>query len=462
MPQNSNYSNTTPVADANNQLAKWKADAPSTDPTVIRNIAVEIPQMTPSGTGHQAGLVPDPGASAGAAKFLREDASWQTPAGAVVMGPSGPSHASGLTPDTPSSAGSVKFLREDASWAIPPGGAGSNVFGNGASIFTLNDVTGSRVVGTVYQNTTGKHILVLVGLNAGTGATNTVDVLSDAANPPTTKIWSMDQGSGALIPVMFLVKNNDHYEVTVSAGTANVPIAWYEYTMNTATVTDSGDLGPSGTAARALSTVYQNTSGSPKIVAVRITGMTASGRVNGISDSGAAPTATVFAADAQTSIITAFFLVPNGDYYKVTAASGAIGTWHEYTLAGVTCVKSADLSAKATANASSKRQFSGMPDELQAGANNQTPLQVYINTTGKDIWVAAPNTVTGNGTSRFFIDTEPAIPPQVGISQFTNNTGGSGRAKMLQGLVQPGQSYCAGADSSQTCTTIAWFEYQLS
>lgn len=37
-----------------------------------------------SGTGHAAGVVPDPGASAGTTKFLREDATWALPAGAGV------------------------------------------------------------------------------------------------------------------------------------------------------------------------------------------------------------------------------------------------------------------------------------------------------------------------------------------------------------------------------------------
>jgi hypothetical protein len=81
MPQDVNYSSTTPAADANNQLLKWRADAPSSDPTIVRNVAVEVPQMVGSGAGHQAGLVPDPGATAGTTKFLREDGTWATGAG---------------------------------------------------------------------------------------------------------------------------------------------------------------------------------------------------------------------------------------------------------------------------------------------------------------------------------------------------------------------------------------------
>jgi hypothetical protein len=53
-----------------------------------------VPVMGPSGAGHGAGLVPDPGAVAGSARYLREDASWAgllettaQGAGTVLAGP---------------------------------------------------------------------------------------------------------------------------------------------------------------------------------------------------------------------------------------------------------------------------------------------------------------------------------------------------------------------------------------
>lgn len=48
-----------------------------------------------SGAGHSAGLVPDPGASGGTSKYLREDGTWQTPAGGVSDGDKGDITASG-------------------------------------------------------------------------------------------------------------------------------------------------------------------------------------------------------------------------------------------------------------------------------------------------------------------------------------------------------------------------------
>jgi hypothetical protein len=44
-------------------------------------VAAGLPVFVASGTGHAPGLVPDPGGSAGATRYLREDATWFTPAG---------------------------------------------------------------------------------------------------------------------------------------------------------------------------------------------------------------------------------------------------------------------------------------------------------------------------------------------------------------------------------------------
>lgn len=43
---------------------------------IITNVGIQVPMLIASGGNHQAGVVPDPGATAGALKFLREDATW--------------------------------------------------------------------------------------------------------------------------------------------------------------------------------------------------------------------------------------------------------------------------------------------------------------------------------------------------------------------------------------------------
>jgi hypothetical protein len=71
------------------------------------------------------------------------------PSSVAVFHASGPTHSTGIVPDPGSTAGTAKFLREDATWAVPAGGGGSafsgaRLVGNATPTFangTLTDVT---------------------------------------------------------------------------------------------------------------------------------------------------------------------------------------------------------------------------------------------------------------------------------------------------------------------------------
>jgi len=116
-----------------------------------------------SGSGAKAGLVPAPPTTAGTAKYLREDGTWQVPPdtntiythpstagnkhipsggaagqilkwsadGTAVWGSdnnttynnfvkSGAGAKAGLVPSPPTTAGTTKYLREDGTWQVPP------------------------------------------------------------------------------------------------------------------------------------------------------------------------------------------------------------------------------------------------------------------------------------------------------------------------------------------------------
>jgi hypothetical protein len=88
---------------------------------------------------------------------------------AEVMGASGAAHALGIVPDPGATAGATRYLREDASWAVPPGGAGaqspwtSNI---DAAAFELHNV--SKVgIGTATPYAT------LAAITPGPGPTGT-------------------------------------------------------------------------------------------------------------------------------------------------------------------------------------------------------------------------------------------------------------------------------------------------
>lgn len=55
-------------------------------PTMRMIVPADVPVFVASGASHAAGAVPDPGATAGTTRFLREDATWATPAGGSSSG----------------------------------------------------------------------------------------------------------------------------------------------------------------------------------------------------------------------------------------------------------------------------------------------------------------------------------------------------------------------------------------
>jgi hypothetical protein len=173
------------------------------------DVTLSAVPMSASGVGHAAGIVPDPGPTAGSTKFLREDASWNTPTAAQVgavptttqviagsglsgggalstnvtlaavpMGASGTSHAAGIVPDPGATAGTVKFLREDASWAVLVNSFNGRT---GAVVPTAGDYTAAQV-GAV---PTTRQVIAGTGLTGG-GALS-ADVTLSVVNDTTTQ-----------------------------------------------------------------------------------------------------------------------------------------------------------------------------------------------------------------------------------------------------------------------------------
>jgi hypothetical protein len=111
------------LADAQTPLAHVHAAADTTSGTFA---TARLPAMAASGPSHAAGIVPDPGASAGTTRFLREDATFAVPAG---DGP-GTVPGSGLELIARSSSSTLKAVPNssvDASGNITMTGALANM-----------------------------------------------------------------------------------------------------------------------------------------------------------------------------------------------------------------------------------------------------------------------------------------------------------------------------------------------
>ena len=82
---------------------------------------------------------------------------------------SGASHAAGLVPDPGASAGSTKYLREDGTWTAPAGGgAASMSMPSNFAAYAAACVLDSPIHGYYFNETSGTTVLDKVGSNNGT------------------------------------------------------------------------------------------------------------------------------------------------------------------------------------------------------------------------------------------------------------------------------------------------------
>ena len=95
------------------------------------------------------------------------------------------------------------------------GGALSNTNG----FTTQNIVTGSRAIGSVYRNTTGKTMMVTVSFDSASSSSGTA--VTDSSSSPSTVVAYVATASGinVIFPMTFLVLNGNYYEIVQNTGT---------------------------------------------------------------------------------------------------------------------------------------------------------------------------------------------------------------------------------------------------
>lgn len=97
------------------------------------------------------------------------------------------------------------------------------------SVTFSGELSGSRVLGTVYQNTSGKAMFVVADIS-GLASTVVLSAISDSGSSPTTTVAVYTANiASAHNTIFFCVPNNHYYKVTTSSGGAVAH--WNEYTM---------------------------------------------------------------------------------------------------------------------------------------------------------------------------------------------------------------------------------------
>lgn len=137
-------------------------------PTMRAIVSADVPVFVASGTSHAAGAVPDPGATAGTTRFLREDATWATPTG-------GGSSGAGVQHLPPSMGANYGFVAN----CVYPQGAGLLTLSAGLIYyvpFIVDRTVTITQLGFFYDST-----------NANTVS---VGIYSDSSNAPGTLLTS--------------------------------------------------------------------------------------------------------------------------------------------------------------------------------------------------------------------------------------------------------------------------------
>jgi hypothetical protein len=328
-----------------------------------------------------------------------------------------------------------------------------------------NLANASRAVNTIYRNITGYPIYVSIFLQTGT--TNvTLTATSDTSISPTTAVYTFGTetgaGSGATAnggALTFFVLPNNYYKVTVSTGSPTVFI-WREFICQNGTFTDSGDIVSS--PGRSLGTVYQNNTANTLFVFAQITGMSGNGTITGTSDYSPSPSEvidTTTYTGSSTGPATSMFIVPPYHYYKVTASSGSIAHWHEYTW-NIPCTKSQNLFLT-TGQGQTRSQYANTMQVMSAGNTvSSQVLQQYINDPFRVRWVSI-NTTQGNNPTVSEIWADSSMPPFRMLTRCVSSGGSTGR--FVRGPIMPGYVYAQNDPGASQIAITAnyWWEYQL-
>ena len=147
--------------------------------------------------------------------------AWTQLATLAAFVASGSSHAAGLVPDPGSSAGSTHFLREDATWAVPAGGGGS--------LTTQTSYLGSDAT---WSNDSAWHDGPTITLAAGTWLLTgfITGRTAGGSNGMSVKLWD---GTTAFSSGLMAVIESDEGSITLAAVVTPSTSTTYRMAANT-------------------------------------------------------------------------------------------------------------------------------------------------------------------------------------------------------------------------------------
>jgi hypothetical protein len=312
--------------------------------------------------------------------------------------------------------------------------------------------------GTTYQNNTGFPVFIsayLVGtLNAA------VTVVADSSAVPSTVVFSQAASlqTGFGVSVQFFVLPGNFFKITFAGVTT--PNVLRQFICQNGTFTDSGDLSGS----RSFGTVFQNNTLNTKFIAVQGATVSAAGTLTVVSDRTPAPVNIVDIGNNVSNAagaVTSIFIVPPGDYYKVTASSGTLSKWHEYSW-NIPCTKSTDMLL--TTGAGQTRTAIASSNAVSTGVGTATVVSMptYMNTDPFRVrWVQFMGSYSGNiGVIQFLSGETCLTVPGFQIMNYVN-TSATSAICTVRGPVAANTPYIVFFNSGGTPIQNHWWEYTL-
>lgn len=198
-------------------------------------VPADVPVFVASGASHAAGIVPDPGSTAGTAKFLREDATWATPAGGGNVSNTG----------TPTSGQAAEWTSATVIQGVTVTGSGNYVKATSPTLTT--PVLGTPTSGNLSNCTAdGTNAVGFLGSPINSQSVAYTLVLADAGKTimhpsadVTARTFTIPANASVAFPVGTIIGIKNQ----LSAGTLTIAIT-------TDTLTKVGSAG--GTGSRTL------------------------------------------------------------------------------------------------------------------------------------------------------------------------------------------------------------------
>jgi hypothetical protein len=197
---------------------------------------------------------------------------------------------------------------------------------NSGTLTDSGELSGSRVVGTVYHNTSGNAMFLSVRSTSGTP---TMIVVSDSSSSPSTVVFEASPVVTSIVPAFVPIPAGDYYSVTgISIG------SWREFQLSGVALTKSANLSATAPVQRKPMTSFPNNSGKSTLVLVCGTG--GGYTMNAIVDPAVPPfnIAGIWEGNGSASYKATLAVSQPSDFYLVYVDSGTftVTGWFEYVL----------------------------------------------------------------------------------------------------------------------------------